>query len=528
MSDQTLFSAGEIQAAHAVPIHPAGKGPTLDEALSNFESDHLFSCREIHHIAEILHIPSLLDTLQVRRAGYDLHICDLMDGHSEAFPPPLIRAASNPDTHVLKSLLSLNRYDLSAEWEETSALQAAVQEGLHGNANILLSSGADPNGVSYQDMSRWSAKFARFCSPLVYHRGDTRGKTLAKIALPQDVPLSSEELKDRQQSTYPRFWAEATLHFPRPFHLSGPCFPHPHILSSRRFSVVDIAAKKGDIRMIETLCEAGADTRAWKEHYSAMPSEPTISFLSPSTPLDQAIDADQVDTVKYLLDKGFLPDIFPLANITSCLNPVMASLTTNPPNLRIFSHIAPKADLSLQTPLYKVHLFHIAVATLSLPTIQTVSEFVSITTNPITALGHTILHISALPTSRSHITLTSPPIKSSIHDIRSLTMYGNGEQSQAPDPGLSTIMRYLLQHSEQDVAAQDYVGNTALHYLASHKELDDSAISVLRSAQGGEVTWLDMKNKKGFTPAELYEANKRASAEEPRLNEGFVTRGRGR
>ena len=43
----TLFSAAEIQAAHAVPIHPAGKGPTLDEVFSNFESDHLFSGRKI-------------------------------------------------------------------------------------------------------------------------------------------------------------------------------------------------------------------------------------------------------------------------------------------------------------------------------------------------------------------------------------------------------------------------------------------------------------------------------------------------
>lgn len=125
VSGQTPFSTAEIQAVHAVPIHlpiqPAGKGPILDEALSNFATDHLLSCREIDQIAEILLIPSLLDTPQVRRAGYDLHVRDLMDGHFEAFPPPLIHAASNPDAHVLKSLLSLNRHDLSAEWEETSA-----------------------------------------------------------------------------------------------------------------------------------------------------------------------------------------------------------------------------------------------------------------------------------------------------------------------------------------------------------------------------------------------------------------------
>lgn len=86
----------------------------------------------------------------LRQNGHrSLSVSDILPG-SDSYPPPLVRAAENPDPEVLRALLEVNhpQWDLS-EWfdgwdEGTSPLRTAIKAGLIANVRLLLDHGADP------------------------------------------------------------------------------------------------------------------------------------------------------------------------------------------------------------------------------------------------------------------------------------------------------------------------------------------------------------------------------------------------
>lgn len=123
-------------------------------ALQNFEADHKFTIKEVVDISNESRVPALLDALKARSFGYELTSTDLCDIHSETNPPPVIRAAENPNPNILRGLLRFDKVfypDISKEWGGMFALLKAVRHQPASNVILLLLKGADPNGCSYHD-----------------------------------------------------------------------------------------------------------------------------------------------------------------------------------------------------------------------------------------------------------------------------------------------------------------------------------------------------------------------------------------
>ena len=57
-------------------------------------------------------------------------------------------------------------------------------------------------------------------------------------------------------------------------------------------------------------------------------------------------------------------------------------------------------------------------------------------------------------------------------------------------------------------------GNTALHYLAGHRVVNDGLVEMMKGCEGGEEVWKCQSNRWGFTPQDLWEDGK-AAVEEP-------------
>lgn len=156
---------------------------------------------------------NLLWALHFRQDDAALHSSitafDLVNHRSQAYPPALVRAAKNPDSSILKSLLSLSFTDRSFApsavpwWEGNSPLRGAVRAGALENVRLLLDHGADPNGVTLSALSSYSAQFIGF-RPRFTSRWLDRAECLEEIAraefpAEQDGPLIGEEIEERKK-----------------------------------------------------------------------------------------------------------------------------------------------------------------------------------------------------------------------------------------------------------------------------------------------------------------------------------------
>lgn len=280
-----------------------------------------------------------------------------------------------------------------------------------------------------------------------------------------------------------RFWAEHD-------------FPPVSGLLQPAMTALEAASLRDDSFLVDALLAAGADASAWTKRCDAMPPEPSASFLATSAPMHRAIENKQLPMLRHLLDLGFAADVFPLAAITRCVNPLMAALMTEPPDLEAYTHLASSsshdADQSLRTPIFKVHILHIAAATLSLPVIRAVTSSLesqtALATNPTTSLGHTLLHVACLPLADNHINPFSAKIHESIHELRTLSptyrtkllwphqprsqpRSGRPPFSELPPtdhwPAQLQTVEFILSNNLGDaVCSLDIHGNTPLHYLA--------------------------------------------------------------
>ncbi len=76
-------------------------------------------------------------------------------------------------------------------------------------------------------------------------------------------------------------------------------------------------------------------------------------------------------------------------------------------------------------------------------------------------------------------------------------------------------VNYLLQnHKTLDVAATDIHGNTALHYLACHRDINEALLDLLWNEGGAEEAWRATRNRYGFTAAELFKSGYDVDEEE--------------
>ncbi|KAL8881776.1 MAG: hypothetical protein Q9198_001087 [Flavoplaca austrocitrina] len=55
-----------------------------------------------------------------------------------------------------------------------------------------------------------------------------------------------------------------------------------------------------------------------------------------------------------------------------------------------------------------------------------------------------------------------------------------------------------------DIAAKDIHSNTALHYIASHRDVNEKLLDLLWGENHAEEAWRATRNRYGFTAAELF------------------------
>lgn len=370
-----------------------------------------------------------------------------------------------------------------------SALTEAILAKRPENAALLLEHHADPNGFPIHLFSSFSSCFVRHRP--VDLRPDTIGplphreKILANIESAQTGPLTVSEIEARQSSQC-RFWAE------KDFPSLGFAFKGP-------ITALEAAAKVGDKENCARLVKAGADTTAWiTGPHVEIPAAVSPSFLTLSTPLHRAIEAENSAMVAFLLSSHHSPDYFPLSTITRSLNAAMYALTLSAPSRNILDLLLPATYLSARSPIYSCHILHIAAATLHLDLFSHICEAVGsdakdLSTLAPTALGHTVLHIACLPRDDSCINVHSRKIYESVHEVRTLSDTWQPLKLwsyAAPPPSIptsahtisdntaqSSLIRHLLKTHYPSplaaLAAQDIHGNTPLHYLASARDFNE-------------------------------------------------------
>ncbi len=424
----------------------------------------------------------------------------------------------------------------------------AIEDQDHKAVEFSLRAGTDPNGASLHDISLHAAGFLRFGPWISYGRDEepflsanfTRGESLDVIARQQISPIIQNEIQDRYHDCIGRFWTEPILR------------PLAQIPFGDTIPAVVEAAQQGSIATLHMLIDSGADISFWQSRPTVMPFSSTASSLAVVTPLHSAIWSRKTNALRYLLNRGFDPNAMPLAAITRCITPAMATISyCNPWNQAAWDCLRqyPGFDPRIRTPIYDVHILHFAVARLSLILLYEIVKIVPLAEAGATALGHSLLHIACLPLDKRYIQIHSEAIYKSIHETRDLSeaeedLRGRFEEEELdnyftarviaeknsttlyehmPDflaidldclASQTAMVRYLYSYDVADVSKQDVHGNTALHYLASHRLVNHQLIDWLRSQKHGQYSWRVLKNIYGYTASELLASNE-AAVENP-------------
>ncbi|KAE8344992.1 hypothetical protein BDV24DRAFT_126073 [Aspergillus arachidicola] len=233
----------------------------------------------------------------------------------------------------------------------------------------------------------------------------------------QTAPLTPAELEERRPG-FPRFWTE-------------PNVPGQRLRMATALTSLEVAAQFGCEEIFEILYKAGAEDSSWRvstatqeDSLSEIPSEAPLSALLVSSPMHQAIASGH----RLMLDKilntyNYYPDYRPLVTPTVALPPLffaIARCDLAKPGVRecisdLFAH--PRLSPHLRTPILEVHPLHFATA-------RHDPEFLSWTADLIPgghatagriALGHTLLHVAALPLTGNQVARNKMAIERSIH-----------------------------------------------------------------------------------------------------------------
>ncbi|KAE9375149.1 ankyrin [Stipitochalara longipes BDJ] len=435
---------------------------------------------------------------------------------------PEIRAARNPDPRVLIALLdnapstSRRKYTANAfvpghtNHILLTPLLAAIKAQLPENVRTLLSRGADPNGLPLSGLSAYAGDFLRFRdqSSLI---AAPREELLKRIPTSQTDPITVAEIDERSKRIC-YFWSSADS------------VPLDHYRGGDGATALEEACKHDSTEILEMVLSSSPDVSFWTASDLQMdvPDPATPSSLSVSNPLLCAIKHGHINHLQRLLDLGFNPNSMPLACRQQSYSPAMATLMCcDPPNWDALSLLLahPAIDHKLVTPLTKVHFLHTAVALLSISPLKRVFESgFRVSAAAPTALGHTLLHVACLPLDITHVNIFQESSYSSAHEFRQLSpsrmqyrvlFNADGPQPQPTDffAAQAELVHYLLSQSPDPdalLAAQDCHENTALHYLAMHRtinqELLDSLLDVSEKAQD---VYYDAQNRWGWTAENL-------------------------
>lgn len=463
-------------------------------------------------------------------------------------PGPVMRAAAEPgDVRVLRGLLAhgfpATNYivgPLNNPWQ--SALTNAVLASSSGggrnfdeHVRLLVEAGADPNVFPAACYRVASTRFLRgrkaedtWTAGCYLRDRDQALEDVAPSRFVSDpvAPLTEqdeeeEEVQGRRRARA-RFWAEHV-------------FPRTDFPTNNPASSLSAAIEAGNLAIYAYLVAHGADETAWMDgdRYHVIAGDELPSYFVVESPLHVAVRTENREALQFLLDRGHKPDVFPMVLVTRCLNAVMATLAAKP-WLEGFDLLAPHADLSLVTPIFRCHVLHFAVASLDLDAVKHVvnalggPSHASSSVAP-TALGHTLLHVASLPVDDSVATMHASAIYQSIHEFRTTdegwepirlagraaptraSMRGRGgrggghfstrggggghrwswrfrptifrDLSDEERDAQAAVLLYLLDSGAvpaEQLLAQDVHGNTVLHYLASVRNPDDRVIQALR------------------------------------------------
>ncbi|KAL4861108.1 hypothetical protein BDV12DRAFT_191295 [Aspergillus spectabilis] len=479
---------------------------------------------------------------------------------------PIIRAAAQTNPAILKALLA--RYarlreltkgkTLSHERENMismlspsrtvyiygvvqSPIKAAISASLPDNVRILLVAGADPNGIARVDLQLYSVQWIRGRHRSVDMTSDTPStpRATALVAAQKNssisdqvCPLTEAELDERRR-TVPRFWTE-------------PEYPGQRLRMDRAITALEAAAAMGNIEILDLLRAAGADESAWLESTSDIittsseqlfdigdGSEAPISALSVSSPVHEALAAGHQPMLHHLLSTcGYCPNYCPRITPTVALSPLayaialcnLDSAGVQQCLVDLLSH--PRLNTNIRTPIFNVHVLHLATAHHNPELLTWLANFIpeGLSAAGVTALGHTLLHVSSMPLTTSQMVFNTRRIAQSLHCARTLgsrwrcrriqkPLYDTADRPfHKPEPLTVSQQRaqtdticVLLEWGGIDIRAQDRDGNTALHYLAGTLNVAKETIKLVLQMDGGEQVWRETRNLWGFTPSDLWE-----------------------
>jgi hypothetical protein len=364
----------------------------------------------------------------------------------------------------------------------------------------------------------------------------------------QFIPITERERTERR-TTVCQFWTEP--------HREGIDYSSD---SAQLHSVVRAGASTPEI-LDMLLCygddaddgsKNSADARFWKETevLSSLPDEKDLSpsSLAISTPLHSAIAFGNMSMLRSLLARGFDPNARAMITGSLALTPSQYAITICDYEACGILGAHPNISNEIRTPVFGIHILHFAVASLSEEAVDVVGQPFS--KAGATGLGHTLLNVACLPYRDEEIAYT-PKIQESIHETRDLhntqfrrrssssvkydpdgkkyhTPNNNGDGSPRDIPDelhrQDTICRRIVHELGTDsIVMADSHGNTALHYLAGSRYLNESLVAELRAWTTGEFAWQNYSNLWGHTPKDLMDENLAARSDVVKDNgRGYV------
>ncbi|KGO72619.1 hypothetical protein PEX1_058410 [Penicillium expansum] len=396
-----------------------------------------------------------------------------------------IVAAKNPNPAVLEALLKryfthlesvpTGREDRALkQWSPNantmgaiygtydSPLTVAIRANIPENVRALLAAGADPTGITLQDLSDYAVRFIRgrdaktdmssfaLCPP----REQILAVTEAKGITRQTQPLTQAEFDERSKG-FPRFWTE-------------PNVPGQRLRLSKALTGLEVAAGLGNENPFSLVRNAGADESASLMHLLQHPDldQHLRSPIFGIHPLHLAVARHDPD----LLSR--LPIPLPTAGTTAL-------------GLNLL-HIAP---LTLTENINKKNP----------DSVQSIHCARTLDSNWLSHAFPSPIHLD--PKGRLGYGLVRPIPGQYIEPTIPLT-------SMEQEAQLSTL-HLLVRVMGFNVRAQDADGNTALHYLAATMNVDPRALQLLRDMEGGEA-YNNSRNRVGLTPHSLWESNNEA------------------
>lgn len=257
-----------------------------------------------------------------------------------------------------------------------------------------------------------------------------------------------------------------------------------------------------------------------------------------------------------LLDRGFSPNARTLISGSQALTPMQYAIVIG--DLETYDLLKARgADPEIRTPVFGVHILHFAAALLRMDLLTGIG--IPLSKASTTTMGHSLLHIAALPFNWSDFESSAPKVKESIHDERGMVASfricermkkelddGSGAYEEGQrhlvykvdyESKVEALYRYegverrgrtenpkkwirrLAEDSLQQEAVCKFLvkelasgqiglpdkhGNTVLHYLAGAKFPNMPLIELLKEQEDGASVWREATNFWGYTPKELY------------------------